>query len=60
MTLAKKNNVNKIIADFIPTKKNKPSESFLPDFGFERENNVWVYYLKNHTEKPSHLLVLNE
>jgi len=60
ITLAKKNNASKIIANFIPTKKNKPSESFLPTFGFEKENNQWVYYIKNHIEKPSHLFVLNE
>ena len=57
---AKKNNVKKLIGDFIPTKKNKPSESFLPDFGFKKEDNSWVYSLKNYSKKPSHLLVLSE
>ena len=29
---AKKNNVKRLIGNFIPTKKNKPSESFLAKF----------------------------
>ena len=57
---AKKNNVKRLIGNFIPTKKNKPSESFLPNFGFKKENNQWVYSLENYSDKPSHLLVLNE
>ena len=57
---AKKNNVKRLIGNFIPTKKNKPSESFLPNFGFKKEGNRWIYSLENHSKKPSHLLVLSE
>ena len=60
ISLAKKNNIRKIIANFTPTKKNKPAESFLPSFGFEKKNNQWIYNIKNHIEKPSHLLLVNE
>ena len=57
---AKKNNVKRIIGNFIPTKKNKPSESFLSNFGFKKVNDYWIYSLEKHSKKPSHLLLLNE
>ena len=57
---AKKNNVKRLIGNFIPTKKNKPSESFLQNFGFKKEGNRWIYSLENHSKKLSHLLVLGE
>jgi FkbH-like protein len=60
INMSKKNNVKRLVGNFIPTKKNKPSESFLPNFGFKKENNCWVYSLKNYSKKPSHLLVLGE
>ena len=57
---AKKNNVKRIIGNFIPTKKNKPSESFLSNFGFEKVNDYWIYSLEKHSKKQSHLVLLNE
>ena len=57
---ARKNNVKRIIGNFIPTKKNKPSESFLANFGFEKLNDHWIYSLEKHSKKPSHLVLLNE
>ena len=57
---ARKNNVKRIIGNFIPTKKNKPSESFLANFGFEKVNDHWIYSLEKHSKKPSHLVLLNE
>jgi len=57
---ARKNNIKRIIGNFIPTKKNKPSESFLSNFGFEKVNNYWIYSLEKHSKKPSHLLLVNE
>ena len=57
---ARKNNVKRIIGNFIPTKKNKPSESFLSNFGFEKVNDYWIYSLEKHSKKPSHLLLVNE
>ena len=60
ISLAKKENVSKVTANFIPTKKNQPAESFLPKFGFVKENDKFVYNIKNFIEKPSHLEILNE
>ena len=60
ISLAKKENVSKLTANFIPTKKNKPAESFLPTFGFVKENDKFAYYIENHMEKSSHLEILNE
>ena len=57
---ARKNNIKRIIGNFIPTKKNKPSESFLSNFGFKKVNDYWIYSLEKHSKKPSHLLLLNE
>ena len=52
--------VTRIKANYIPTKKNKPAENFLPNFGFKKENNHWIYSLENYSKKPSHLLVQSE
>ena len=58
ITLAKKNNVNKIIADFIPTKKNKPCENFLSDCGFKIQDDCYVYDIENNAIKmPIHLTI---
>ena len=40
---AKHNGVEEIRANFIPTQKNKPAENFLPDFGFQKEGDNWIY-----------------
>jgi len=45
---ARKNNVKKLKAKFIPTAKNKPIENFLSDSKFSKENDFWVY----NTEIP--------
>jgi len=54
---AKNQGVEKIRADFIPTKKNSPAETFLPNCGFEKENEYWVYDLNNPIKSPNHLLL---
>ena len=54
---AKNQGVEKIRAYFIPTKKNNPAESFLPNYGFKKENEYWVYDLKDSIKTPSHLLL---
>ena len=41
---ARKEGIKKVRGRFIPTKKNKPCESFLPNSGFEKEGEDWVYY----------------
>ena len=54
---AKNNNVEKIKAQFIPTEKNKPIEKFLPDCGFKKEGDFWVYYVKSSFVIPDCLTV---
>ena len=60
LSLAKKENVSKLIANFIPSKKNHPAESFLPTYGFVKENNRFIFNIENFTEKQSHLKILSE
>ena len=60
ISLAKKENVNKITANFIPTKKNQPTENFLPSFGFKKIDNQWVYEVQNHIDSTSHLVISKE
>ena len=45
---AKKEGVKKVKAQYIKTKKNKPTENFLSDFGFVRDSDTWIF----ETEKP--------
>ena len=54
---AKNQGVEKIRADFIPTKKNSPAEVFLPNCGFKKENEYWAYDLSNPVKSPNHLLL---
>ena len=51
---AKNQGIEKISADFIPTKKNKPAETFLSTYGFKKINEHWVYDLKNPIKFPNH------
>ena len=52
---AKENGVEKIKAEFIPTKKNNPAENFLPSCGFTKEGNYWVYPMKSSFEIPNYI-----
>ena len=54
---AKKNGIEEIRAEFIPSQKNKPSENFLSDYGFEKQDTFWVYKLNNDIKSPNHLKV---
>ncbi len=54
---AKKNGVEEIHANFIPTQKNKPAENFLSDSGFKKEGDSWIYKLNNEIKLPKHLKV---
>ena len=54
---AKNNGIEEIRANFIPTKKNKPAENFLSDFGFEKNDDYWIYKLNNEIKLPKHLKV---
>ena len=40
---AKKEGIKKVKGKYIPTKKNKPCEEFLPSVGFKKEGDDWVY-----------------
>ena len=54
---AKNEGVKKIKAYFIPSKKNKPAETFLPDFGFRKEDDYWIYDLSNAVKSSNHLML---
>ena len=55
--LAKQNNVDKIIANFIPTKKNQPIENFLPDCGFKKEQDFWSISLNDSFMAPDFIKI---
>ena len=57
---AKQNGVEEVRAKFIPTEKNKPSENFLSDFGFKKQDKFWIYKLNNDIKSPNHLKVETE
>lgn len=57
---AKENGTEKIKAQFIPTQKNKPIEDFLPNCGFHKEGDYWVYSLNSPFEIPKCLTVCSE
>ena len=52
--------VTRIKANYIATKKNKPVENFLPNFGFKKENNSWYYYIDDKVKKPKHIEMIVE
>ena len=54
---AKQNDVTKIKAQYIPTQKNKPCESFLSNCGFKKDGDYWVYDLNTLFTKPDYLEV---
>lgn len=56
---AKEEGIIKVKAEFIPTKKNKPCEQLLPDFGFQKEGEQWVYACNTPIKETSHI-ELNE
>jgi len=57
---AGKSGVERIKAQFIPTQKNKPIEGFLPDCGFQRDGEFWIYSIKSPFIIPECLTVSNE
>jgi FkbH-like protein len=56
---AKEEGVIKVKAEFIPTKKNKPCEQLLPNFGFKKEGEQWVYTYNVPIKQTNHV-ELNE
>ena len=57
---AKNEGVQKIIGNYIPTKKNIPCEKFLAENGFKKENNIWSYSLTNTIKTPQHIEITHE
>ena len=52
---AKKNQVKKLKAKFIPTEKNDPVKNFLPYSNFIKENDFWIYDLEQPFNMPDFL-----
>jgi FkbH-like protein len=59
LSKAKEEGVSKVKAEFIPTKKNKPCEQLLPNFGFKKEGEQWVYTYSVPIKQTNHV-ELNE
>jgi FkbH-like protein len=59
LSKAKEEGVIKVKAEFIPTKKNKPCEQLLPNFGFKKEGEQWVYTYNVPIKQTNHV-ELNE
>ena len=57
---AKENGVEIIKAKFIPTQKNKPIETFLPNCGFHKDGDYWNYSIKTQFTTPDYLTVYVE
>ncbi len=57
---AKQNGVELIKAKFIPSQKNKPIEDFLPNCGFQKNGDYWIYLLKTQFTIPDYLMVRAE
>lgn len=55
--IAKENNIPKIFANFIPTKKNQPIENFLPDCGFKKEKDYWSISLIDSFKGPDFIKI---
>lgn len=52
---AKESGVKTVVGEFIPTKKNAPSENFLSDYGFKKIGQYWVFDINNPIKIPKHL-----
>ncbi len=51
---AKDNNCPELIAEFIPTAKNNPMREFLEKIADERNNDVFIFNVRNH-DFPEHI-----
>ena len=57
---AKKDGVVIIKANYLPTKKNKPIEDFLPDCGFQKNEDDWVINVNNKFKSPDFIEIVDE
>ena len=55
INIAKKNNVEKIKAKYIPTEKNQPIEKFLKSCNFEKIDDYWIFQLNKSFKNPNFL-----
>jgi FkbH-like protein len=52
---AKKEGIRKVRGQYIPTKKNKPCEEFLPKVGFKKEGEYWIYSSEAPIKMTKHI-----
>jgi predicted enzyme involved in methoxymalonyl-ACP biosynthesis len=52
---AKKEGIRKVRGQYIPTKKNKPCEEFLPKLGFKKEGEYWIYSSEAPIKMTKHI-----
>ena len=57
---AKKDGVTIIKANYLPTKKNKPIEDFLPDCGFQKNEDGWIINVNSKFKSPDFIEVVDE
>jgi FkbH-like protein len=57
---AREEGVANVRAQYIPTKKNKPCEQLLPNFGFKKEGEYWVYSYHDPIKKTNHIELTEE
>ena len=57
---AKKDGVTIIKANYLPTKKNKPIEDFLPDCGFQKNEDGWIINVNNKFKSPDFIEVVDK
>ncbi len=54
---AKMEGITEVKAQYIKTKKNKPAENFLSDFGFKRDGDIWIFETNKPIKKSEHLVI---
>ncbi len=54
---AKRNGVEIVKAQFIPTEKNSLIQNFLPSCGFQKEGDFWIYRVENPFKSPNFVSV---
>ena len=57
---AKKDGVAIIKANYLPTKKNKPIEDFLPDCGSQKNEDGWIINVNNKFKSPYFIEVIDK
>ena len=55
---ARKEGISRVRGRYIPTRKNKPCESFLPNSGFKREGEYWVHSFDAPFKMVKHVEVI--